>query len=185
MAKGVQGGREYVERQRQIEQRKKQLMVEEQDLRNFETLIKHVDALRLPEDAKTLLKLSGEIGRSMDAAHAQALKRLAQERSNASSTASNSRENAARQRAATNSLPEVQKNADDHVSSMTRRVDRMGVIIREVRGLEHWMASGETEVTPRYRHLLHEFADLMREANAAMAAAIAKEEKDLVEGRWN
>jgi hypothetical protein len=189
VAKGVQGGRAYIERQREIDQRKKQLGVEEQELRDFEKLVKQVDALQLPEEAKALQKLSHKIRGVLNDVHKQSLKRLAQVQASdahASTSSPSARpKKVATQRAGTSSVPDGESDLDEPLRSMTRRVDRMGAIIREVQGLDHWIANGETDVAPRYRHLLGEFVELMRDANTEIATAIERDEKDLVEGRWN
>lgn len=162
-AADAKAGRAYVQQKRELHKEKKRLVVRQHEVRDFGKLIGEMEALRMPRRLQDFAQINENIHRVMKRQHKTVVKRMNSERETAPST---NRRNV--QTAQLGSFEALASDAarehdgEDAKSPLVKRMARMNQIIKETRGLQHVIASGETDVLPRYHHLLHEFHELMR-----------------------
>lgn len=164
-ARGVQNGREYTKRQREIDQQRKQIAVQERHVQDFEKMLVQLDAQQIPEDMEEFTSLLAKVRVTMEHDYRDAVKRTMGSDGDV-------------QEAASSPAP---PHEDTNVSPP---VERMSAIIREAEGLEHWLLTGDPDVRPRHRHLLGEFAEILRNDVKAQYDEADRAEETLKEGDW-
>lgn len=178
-ATAFKGSRAYVEKQREIARAKKQLVVERQDVEEFEKLLESLDALRLPDEMEWFWHLNEGLRKAMEHEYAEITMRVVSGQGVAEGAPDASQPRTMKAESATPPVAQPEAEAGPAPSSLEDRAARMDRIIVESQGLERALSNGDTDVMPRYRHLLGEFSSVMREDIEATAKELKEQERAL------
>ena len=166
----IKGSREYTRLKKEVQADKKQLLVDRQEVAEFSSLLREMEATDPQETSRYYWNLSAQVRRAMEREFEQTL-----------DIAASSQPAPPTQSAATLStmqaLDEPAPATGNSVSG--QRAERMKMIVAEAKGLQHALANGESDARGRYHHLLAEFLGIMRAEVEDASDGIAVKEEQL------
>jgi hypothetical protein len=151
-------GRAYVEREKQIYKLAKAVDVKAEEVKAFGDLLRELDDCDLEESSRDFWRTARSVKDAMDEqlrqARAQLKKELPVQQAGVSDTAS------------------LDMSEDAVETPLSKRVHRMEMILRETEGLRNPMSMNDESVINRYRLLVGEYHELLKEDVADMRAEI-------------
>ena len=179
----VKGSRAYVQAERELMSVKKQLTQDQAEVDDFSALLVEMDELRMP---RALLHdfwpVNTNVRRAMLREQEQAKFRLEAAKTETKHAPAKARPT---QKASMGTAMDKSVDGDSDADrekpamSATERFERMDAIIRETDGLQRVLANGDDGVAGRYRFLLGEFLQLMRDDVEDTEQHIREDEKQL------